>query len=595
MVDKIKKNIFNLLLDIWIVLDKRRKKQYILIIFLMGISAFFEFFSLGMVIPFLAVLANPGKLTNYPFTKLILDQLGIQNESIYIFTILFCFLIFSSAALRTLVLYVGCRFSFSLGADISSEIFKRTLYQPYQTHLNEKSSNLISAISSKTDKLIYEVINPLLVIISSIFLIFAILLTLILANPKIFLFIIGFLFILYSISGIYSKKHLLRNGNNIATLTSNLVESLQETLGAIRDIVLENNQKIYSENFRLLNKSLRFSQASNQFLVSFPRYLIESLGIIIIAVTAFYIVWDGGSLNGFIPFVGLVILGLQRLLPLLQQFYNGWANLSANHQMLFDLHIYLAKEGVESLKEVGTMLNFTKTITLKDVYFSYNQSTNIILNKINITIVKGAKVGVVGKTGSGKSTLIDVIMGLLEPTAGILLIDDKPIDGQNRVSWQKHIAHVPQQIFLSNSTILENIAFGVHPDEIDFAKVKDASRAAQLDDTVMLYRQKYQTIVGERGALLSGGQRQRIGIARALYKDADVLILDEATSALDRYTEQQVMDKIKEVNPNITIIIVTHRLETLSYCDYIVSVDGGNILHLGTYSEMLKLATENIL
>jgi len=580
------KSLFFLLKKLWFFIDKTRRLEFFLIISLMIISAMFELISLGAVIPFLAVLVMPEKIFDYPFGVIAIDTLGLNGSDnlAFFFTFFFCCAAVISGAVRVLVLFVSTRFSHKMGADLSLEIYRRTLYQNYSIHLEENTSSLISAISFKTDKIIHEVISPSLVALTSFFILIAILIALLLIDAKIISVIFIVLILVYICISKLSRALIRENAVVISIQSTQLIKLLQEGLGGIRNVLLEGSQIFYSRLFASSNSALRSAQASNQFLGSAPRYFIESCGIVFIASLAFNLVSNGRDVSNLIPIIGALALGIQKLLPVLQQLYNAWASLKSSHDTLNDLLFYLDRP-VEIYSDVlDGFLNFNNNIILRGVSFSYASSKSKVLSDINLEIKKGEKVGFIGKTGSGKSTLVDIIMGLLEPSSGHVEVDGLPLTQNNRRQWQKMITHVPQQVFLTDSSLIENIALGVSLNQIDFNKMKIAAELAQIAELV----NKSDTCIGERGAKLSGGQRQRIGIARAFYKQTDLIILDEATSALDLKTERLVMNSIKEIGPRATILVIAHRLSSLSFCDKIIEIEGGKVKRCGTYYQIIN-------
>jgi len=316
--------------------------------------------------------------------------------------------------------------------------------------------------------------------------------------------------------------------------------------------------------------------------------------MMLIALLAYVLARQPDGIAKAIPVLGALALGAQRLLPVLQQAYASWSSIQGSQISLQDTLTLLDQPLPDDAdKPAPEPIPFRKQITLNNLSFRYSSETPYVLKSLNLSIPKGNSIGFMGLTGSGKSTLLDIVMGLLQPTEGTLNIDGEPIITSNNGAWQAHIAHVPQAIFLADSTIEENIAFGVPPNKIDHARVRQAARQAQIADIIETWQKKYKTYVGERGIRLSGGQRQRIGIARALYKRADVIIFDEATSALDNETEQAVMQSIESLGNELTILIIAHRLTTLKNCDQIVELGDGGIKRIGTYNEIVSKETKN--
>jgi ABC-type multidrug transport system fused ATPase/permease subunit len=329
--------------------------------------------------------------------------------------------------------------------------------------------------------------------------------------------------------------------------------------------------------FRDAEHRFRNARTTNAIFANAPRYFVEAAGMVLIAGVAVAMSERPGGLAAAIPALGALALGAQKLLPLVQQIYFGWAAATGAQQTLSDV-IMLLRRPTPSDDDAGGRLPFTNAISLRGVSYSYGGERQTALKGIDLEIPKGARVGIAGRTGSGKSTLMDLVIGLLEPTEGTIAIDGTPLVAGNRAAWQRNVAHVPQAIFLSDASIAENIAFGVPAGEIDRERVQRAALQAELAEVVAALPEGYDTRVGERGIQLSGGQRQRIGIARALYKQANVLVFDEATSALDDDTESAVMSAIERLDRDLTIILIAHRLTTLQGCDVILRLDRGQVV-----------------
>jgi ATP-binding cassette subfamily B protein len=316
---------------------------------------------------------------------------------------------------------------------------------------------------------------------------------------------------------------------------------------------------------------------------------MEALGMLLISIFAYAFAQTTGGIANSIPILGALALGAQRLLPVLQQAYAAWSSIQGGRISLQDTLELLDQELPGFANQLSDKpLAFKKKITLNQVSFRYAPETPWVVENVGLDIFKGSRIGFIGETGSGKSTLLDIIMGLLRPTAGTFDVDDQTITMENQRAWQMRIAHVPQDIFLADSSIAENIAFGVVKEQIDYERVRDAARQAQIASIIDTWARGYETVVGERGVRLSGGQRQRIGIARALYKRADVIIFDEATSALDHETEQAVMQSIENFDDGLTVLIIAHRITTLKNCSQIIEFGDGGIKRIATYKEIIN-------
>ncbi len=599
--------IFPLLLRLWSHISKRRRTQVFLLLILMFAASFAEILSIGAVLPFLAVLTNPEKIINHPTTQSLIHTFGyttlnsslpthavptanclLPTDFLFILTFTFALAALISGAMRLLLLWASTRISFATLADLSISIYRRTLYQPYSIHAARNSSEVINGISGKANSVIGSIIIPSLTLISSAIMLIVILIALISIDPVIALAAFGGFGLIYAIIIKLTNGRMLFNSQSMARESTQLIKSLQEGLGGIRDVLIDGCQAVYCNIYRNADLPLRRAQANSTFISQSPRFGIEALGMMLIAMLAYALARQPDGITKAIPVLGALALGAQRLLPVLQAGYASWSSIQSGQVSLKDTLELLDQPLPEYVDQPPAKpIPFQQQITLKQISFRYTPQTPWILKNLDLSIPKGSRIGFIGLTGSGKSTLLDIVMGLLQPNEGTLEIDNQKITTHNTRNWQAHIAHVPQAIFLADSTIQENIAFGVPINKIDHALVKQAAQQAKIDDIIETWSKKYQTFVGERGIRLSGGQRQRIGIARALYKRTDVIIFDEATSALDNKTEQAVMQSIESLGQDLTILIIAHRLTTLKNCTQIVELADGGIKRIGTYQEIV--------
>ena len=566
---------------LWSHLTKRRKKQFLLLLILMGVASLAEIISIGSVLPFLGVLTAPEQVYHHSLMQPVIQILGLTEpgQLILPLTILFIAASLLAGAIRLTLLYVMTRLSFATGADLSVNIYRRTLYQEYEVHVSRNSSEVINGIITKTGTVIGGVISPTLNLISSTIMFAGVMGALFTINPTIALLSSIVFGLLYWIVISYTKTHLRDNGKIIADQSTQMIKSLQEGLGGIRDVLIDGGQEFYSKLYRNADLPLRHASGNNAFIGGSPKYIMESVGMIFIAGLAYTMTRQVGVTSTTIPVLGAFALGAQRVLPALQVAYASYSKIKGSKASLEDVLKLLDQPLPEYANQPPPEpIHFAKDIKLSNLDFRYTGDSPWILKNVNLSLKKGSRIGFIGATGSGKSTLLDIVMGLLPPTEGRLLIDNQIINKQNRRAWHAHIAHVPQNIYLSDGTIEENIAFGVEKKLIDHQRVKKAAQQAQISELLGQHKDGYQTLVGERGVRLSGGQRQRIGIARALYKQADVLIFDEATSALDNETEKAVMESIENLGRDLTILIIAHRLTTLKGCDQIVELKAGEVL-----------------
>jgi ABC-type multidrug transport system fused ATPase/permease subunit len=581
--------IFILLVRLWRHFNVIRKLQFGLLLILMLCSALAEIFSIGSILPFIGVLISPSKIYDNSFLKPAINLMEINNpqELLNIVTLIFCVAVVVASAVRLSLLWASSKLSFIAGTEISNKIYRLTLYQPYEVHCSRNSSEVIDGIMNKVNTTV-NIINMFLNFTGSLVILTSILIAMLAFKPIIALSIFGGLGVIYITIVQVTTSKLISNSHITAKESTKVIKSLQEGLGGIRDVLINGNQEVYCKIYRDADGPLRRVQASNAFIGSSPRYAIEAVGILLIAFVAYTIAEESNGITTALPILGALAMGAQRLLPLLQQAYAAWTYILSGQASLNEtLNLLDQPLKYESIKNTQSKLTFKKEIKFSRVNFRYDPKTSWVLKNIEFKISKGSRIGFIGSTGCGKSTLMDILMGLLTPTNGKIEIDDILLTNNNTSSWQAHISHVPQSIYLADSTIAENIAFGIPIEHIDFKRVKYAAQQAQIADNIESWPDQYRTIVGERGIRLSGGQRQRIGIARALYKRADILIFDEATSALDSETELSVMESIEKLNNNLTIVLIAHRISTLKNCNQILEIEDGCIKRIATYQEIL--------
>jgi ATP-binding cassette subfamily B protein len=580
---------------LWGHLLPRRKRQLAILGFLMIVASFAEVLSIGAVLPFLGVLTAPEKIFALELAQPFITFLQIQSarDLILPFTLVFVLAAIFAGLARIALLWVQTRLSMAIGSDFSAQVYERTLYQPYSLHVSLNSSEILAG-ARKAERLVDFIIQPVLLVISSMVILIAVIVTLLAIESVVSLgAFLGF-GLIYAVIVHLTKRRTARNSQIIAAKQGRVTKAIQEGLGGIRDVLIDGTQPVYSRLYKDAFLPWQRALASNQVVAASPRFGVEALGMVLIAGLAYELAAASGVAGGAtnaIPVLGALALGAQRLLPVLQQIYTAYITIKGNQASTQDALDLLDQPMPDHAHAPPARpMPFDTSITLKDLGFRYTPQGPWVLRRLNLEIPKGSRVGFVGVTGSGKSTLLDLVMGLLTPTEGALLIDNTTITPQNTRAWQAHISHVPQAIFLSDTSIAENIAFGVPPQQIDLDRVKQAAQQAQIALNIEGWRNGYDTLVGERGVRLSGGQRQRIGIARALHRRANVIIFDEATSALDNETEAAVMQAVETLGRDITILIIAHRLTTLRNCDRIVELADGGIKAIGSYEQMILRA-----
>ena len=574
--------------EIWRHVGESRRRQLALLLLLMVVVAGFEILTIGAILPFLGILVSPEKVFAYPIFEPVkaLLNIGSPQELVRPLMLGFALVVIMVTGLRILLLVLQTRVSQNIGLDLGATIYRNQLHQPYAVHVRSNSSDVIAGIW-KADTVVGSFVYPLLSIASTVLLIFLAIPTLMLIAGWQLIVLSAAVLCIYGLIARVSHKRVLGYSSVISTSQNRVLQIMQEGLGGIRDVLIDGSQAFFAGAYLSSDTDRRKAMSALQIVSTAPKFLMESLGMLVIVVLVFLLAEREGLAES-IPVLGAIALGVQRILPSAQLAYSSWTTIRGGYSSVLDVLRLLNQPVVEQRRDGKTgSLSFIEKIELKDVSFSYSASSAMVLKNIDLVIPKGTRLGLIGGTGCGKSTLVDLVLGLLEPTTGQLLIDGKRLSTDDAPAWMSLIAHVPQTIFLADASIAENIAFGVPLSEIDVDRVREAARMARISADIEALDAQYATRVGERGCRLSGGQRQRIGIARALYKKADVLVLDEATSALDSDTESLLMETINDLGRELTVISIAHRLSTLRGCDQIIELDGGYITKKLTFEQMM--------
>jgi ATP-binding cassette, subfamily B, bacterial PglK len=570
-------------------MSPRRRRQFYFVLFLMLLGAVAELVAIGAVFPFLSLLADISTFRRLPVVADISGLLGIRtpDQLLLLATAFFAAAALAAGAVRLQLAWSSQAFIFRLGHDLGVEVQRRVLSQPYSYHIQNNTSHIVASLE-KVQVLVYYILLQLMLAATAAVIAAFIVAALFYIEPvTAALAAMGFGAVYAAVSA-FTRERLARNSVAATTAYSQRVQIIQEGLGGIRDVILDQSERVYLEDFERADRKLNFAKTNTAFIGAAPRFVIESAGMILIGVVALFLTSRDGGLTAALPVLGALALGAQRLLPLFQQVYQSWTLVVGSWGVVEDVLRLLNLPAPETrARERAAPLPFTREIRFERVSFSYPGRSEAALSDIEFTIPPGSRVALVGTTGSGKSTLIDLLMGLLPPDEGVITVDGVSIAGEARRRWQSSIAHVPQMIFLADTSIERNIAFGYPPSGIDHELVVAAARQAQLHEFVKGLPEGYDTFVGERGVRLSGGQRQRLGIARALYKRASVLVLDEATSALDQETEAAVMGSLHGLDSEITIIMIAHRLSTIAICDTVIRLENGRIAKTGSYAEVV--------
>ena len=562
-------NFFNLLKYI----DKKDKKNILLCVFMMVITSLLEVISIGSLIPFVAIFLSPENLLEIiriDFIKITKSNIGNLQ---LIFTLIFVGSVLFANMFKTYVLFLSIKLSKIISINLSQKVFAKLIDLNYKDLKNINSANVISLVTDKMDavgSLIFNFLNTC----SSIIISFSVLTFLFIVDFQITIICLIVALIVYFFIALLVKKRL-ENASEILSFSSiKRVQHVKETFGTFKQITLFNSKSLFQNFFYNHDKNYKMAQFKTQFLGTFPRFVIEGVGIVLIIILIYFF---HNFLNYqavfIVTLVGALAFAAQRLLPQLNIIYQFYSNILSNSEFIKDVLEYLIliqnkdKEKTETSIETS---NFQKEINIKNISFKYRDNSEFIFKNLNFKIKKGYNFAIIGSTGSGKSTLIDLIMGFLYPSEGSIYIDSKELNFSNLQKYQNLISHVPQEIFLFDNTIAQNISFEFDKKKIDINKVIDSAKLSEIHEFVDNLPNKYETVVGDNGILLSGGQRQRIGLARALYQQKEILTLDEATNALDIETEKKILKNLKE--KKITIIQITHRTENLDNYDEVLKL-----------------------
>jgi ABC-type multidrug transport system fused ATPase/permease subunit len=567
---------FKIFKSIWLNFEPSRRLAFIKLLFLILTASITEILSIGSLVPFVNIISSEDSLKKMPLVTSIFSFFGFSDYNNIVILITCCFLtiVIIGGVLRFSVLKLSSSLSFESGTVLSAKIYKNVLSQDYAIQIQRNTSELISNISIKSNALIYGFLYPIVNIIQALVLSVLMLIT---------LFYIDFastFLLLSTISTTYYflyrvvNRQLNMNAIVISKEQSLIVQNLREGFGSIRDILLNRSFDYFINRFYFSDAALRRAQGSNAFLSGFPKFIIETVGVLIIGYLILMSLIVDGSINKVVPLVIVIAFAAQRMLPTLQLLFHSLSSIKGNIHSVKESVAYLQIESKEFLN--FTSIKFKSAIQLRDVFYHYPTSENNVLENVCLTIEKGDIVGIIGETGSGKSTLIDIVASLLIPTRGNVYVDDYLIDQTNTKEWMKNISYLSQNNFFLDLSFSENIAFGVEKDQINYDLVKEAIDTAVLRE-IVTQKGGLSFKIGENGCNLSGGQKQRLALARILYKQAPVIIIDEGTSALDKETEIKVFESLRSLHYKPTIIFITHNHDNLIHCNKIVEVDRGKV------------------
>ena len=558
------------------LLSPAHRRQFQRLLGLMLLGAVAELGLVASAVPFLALLSGNADTESFGPLGRFLQAVGLSDVQL-IGTVapMFIVAVLAASTVRLMLSWSNQSFVLGVGHALAVEAQRRILLQPYFFHIEHRTSESIAALD-KIQVLTFGVLQQAMTTIVATIMGLAIMALLISIDAAAALTAAAVLGAAYWLISKLTARRLLRNSEVVGTAYDERVKVIQESSGGIRDLIIDQTQDLYLEEFRRIDRRLARSQATTIFIAGSPRYLLEGAALIFVAALAAALSSRDGGLGRALPVLGAIALGGLRLMPLVQQAFASWATLAANRSVVSEVMHLLSLPLPRSQDDDSARLPFHRSIQLIDVTFVYPTRSAPAVDKVSLEILRGEHLGISGETGSGKSTLADLVMGLLPPGSGSITVDGVVLGPANVGTWRRNVAHVSQSIFLADASIARNIAFSVAETRLDMARVRSAAAEAEIAEFVEALPEKYETIVGERGVRLSGGQRQRIAIARAIYKGSPLLVLDEATNALDPDTEAKVLASLF-ANPARTVLIIAHRASALKHCDRVIRLGAGRV------------------
>ncbi|MBJ90943.1 MAG: ABC transporter ATP-binding protein [Woeseia sp.] len=596
--DRIRYRLIDQLRQLYRSISPRRRRHLRMFLLLQVFTGATEILGLGAIVPFLTALANASEMLSNQALAPYLAYANVTTPSqlIILFATLFAVAVIFTNVMRLTTLRVQMWLSARIGSELSVLLFSKMLHQDYEFHVNNNSSSMISEIVNDLNGTLSIIYNTLTLITQMLVVLF-IVSTLLTLNP-----VAGFIMTILT-GGAYfvvmriSKWRLRRNSKTISEGYVLLMKALQEGLGGIRDVLIDGTQKTFVDFYRKGDVPMRLASTDNQFIRMAPRFILEAIGISLLSIVAAFLAWQANDFSQVLPLLGTMALAASRLLPAVQGAFASLAGMHGSQESMLRTLRALSRpiDGEALMPQEAVSYGLKDRLEFKNIWFHYARVKDIeqtdqdwILRDVNLEIPANTTVALVGVTGSGKSTIADIALGLLKPQKGELLVDGHSLHEVDPRAWRATIAHVPQSIFLCDGTFSDNIAFGVPHDKVDMGQVRRAAAMALISEFIEARPSGYNTVVGERGIRLSGGQRQRIGIARALYKRASLIVFDEATSALDNPTEREVMNQIEALSGKVTVLLIAHRMSTVESADLIYEIGDGEVLHSGGYKQLLE-------
>jgi ATP-binding cassette, subfamily B, bacterial PglK len=570
--------------------EKAERKKLALVFFCILLVGILEVVGIASILPFLAVMSKPEVIQTNPQLSILIKFLHITDVNefmLFLGVMVFVVLVVGNAFSAT-TSWLTMKFCYDQGKKISCQLLKKYVGQPYVYFLNHHRSELAHNILSEVERLVTGVFLNSIQSLTKLVILISTLLLLLVVKPFLALTIIVGLGSIYVIFYRVIRKKLISAGATSSSANTLRHQLIHEMMGAIKELKISGREQKFLDEYRKNTEKYVKAEVLCQFSPLITKHVVEAIAFGGMLLIALYLIGTKEDFSKFMPLLGMYALAGYRLMPAMQQLFSGFTSLRYHLSAFNIIYEEMQLRTDECSKNTSEKIHFDSFMYLNNVCYRYPASEKMALKNISFKVRKHFTIGFVGASGAGKTTLVDIILGLLSPTQGELLIDSVKVEKQNIPAWQRNIGYVPQNIFLLDDTLTNNIALGVNREDVDMDLVKKAARLANLHEFISQdLPYGYETYVGEAGIRLSGGQRQRVGIARALYHDPELLIFDEATSALDGVTEKIIMEAIHSLSHRKTIILIAHRLNTVKECDVIYILNNGEIVGEGTYQELL--------
>ncbi|MAM88786.1 ABC transporter ATP-binding protein [Allohahella sp. A8] len=583
--------ILNVIKTILSVLDSKMQRNCIALQFVFLVAAFFEVIGIASIGPFIAILSNPDIIRSNDILSAIYVQLGFESDLQFIMAAALgsLIMILLSNAVAAITMWLTFRFSVALGSSLQQKIYRNFLHKDYLFHKTGNYNKRIAVVSSQVPRFVYMLFQPFLVLTSQLFIATIILVGLLILNPLLALVAGSIIGGSYLLTYIFIRKKLAYHGEIISERNTQVQSILSESFIGIKDVKLDAIENRYIERYNSVNVRGLKSQSFIALSGSLPRFIIESISFGAILVLALVLLTTQDDIRSVVPILSIYALAGYKLLPTMQQIYKSVSSLSGHGSVAGIVKSSLDAAPAEPPAHARQLKPIRiDEVKLSNANFIYNAESAPAINNVSLTLRRGEIYSLVGHSGSGKSTLADVILGLLKPHSGELLVNGTPLRSEDLVSFRKRVGYVAQTIFILDDNVVNNVAFGVPENEIDMERVKQALTLANADEFVESLPKGIYSDLGQDGKLLSGGQRQRIGIARALYKQTDLLVLDEPTSALDMESEHKLMMTLHSLKKDLIILVISHRPASIKMSDQIILMAAGELEDVGPYKELVE-------